>query len=324
LREVEERTLASNRAFWRSLDGRCLENNRRFQRVSSPGVSGHAVTDLDEGTLQSLLRDPDAPFRMEGVKLFKNSRSSTVAELHLPLGGVMQPAIYKRFRVTSWLDPWVALLRPTGAARSWVLGHGMRLRWLPTPRPLLLLHRKNWGLLNEGYLLTAKVQNAEDLHDFMNRMKSLPPDERKRQIRPVLEQVARLIRGLHVRRLSHRDLKASNLLVTKETDAALQSASAEPLDHWPLTNSRIWFIDLVGVRRHWRLGRGRRVQNLGRLNASFLGHPALTNADRLRFLLIYLESGLRGGSDWKGWWRAIAVATRAKIARNRRTGRPLT
>jgi tRNA A-37 threonylcarbamoyl transferase component Bud32 len=324
LREVEEHTLASNRAFWRGLDRRCLETNRRFHRITSPGVIGHAVTDLRSDVLEEMLRDPDMPFRQEGVKLLKDSRSSTVAELELPLSGVMQRVIYKRFRVTSWLDPWLALVRPTGAMRSWVLGHGMRLRWLPTPRPLLLLHRKRGRLLHEGYLLTAKVQDADDLHAFMKRMMSLTSAERKEQMRPVLEQVARLIRGLHQRRLSHRDLKATNLLVSRRTDGPVQSSSAEPLDHWPLTNSRVWFIDLVGVRRHWRLGRRRRVQNLARLNTSFLGHPAVTNADLLRFLLIYLESGLRGRGDWKSWWRGIARATRAKITRNQRTGRPLS
>src|SRR5262249_25309653 len=147
--------------------------------------------------------------------------------------------------------------------------------------------------------------------------------ERAAGLRRILEETARLIRGLHEGQMSHRDLKAPNLLVTRDSSAVKQAASTEPLDHWPLTAARVWFIDLVGVRLHRRLPRWRRVQNLARLNASFLGHPALSRTERLRFLLLYLGSGLHSKPGWKGWWREVEKATRAKVARNLRSGRPL-
>ena len=79
----------------------------------------------------------------------------------------------------------------------------------------------------------------------------------------------------------------------------------------------------MGVRRHRKLRRARRLQNLARLHASFLCHPALTRTDKLRFLRVYLQLGLLGRERWKGWWRAIAKATQAKVDRNVRSGRPL-
>jgi hypothetical protein len=203
------------------------------------------------------------------------------------------------------------------------MGHGMRLRWLPTPRPLLVLHRRRHGLHHEGYLLTAKVNDAEDLAEFLQRMSLCPTGERAKHLRPILEETARLIRELHRRGLSHRDLKAPNLLVVRQPAAGLQDASSEPLDHWGLTASRVWFIDLVGVRKHARVSRRRKVQNLARLNVSAMQHPALTHSHRLRFLLLYLESGLHGREGWKDWWKAIAAATLGKIRRNLRSGRVL-
>lgn len=319
IREIETRTAASNLAFWRHLDHRCTKTSRRFRCVRSASARGHVVADLDRAVVDELLRDPDAPFNQLGVKLLKDSRSSTVAELELPLHGVMQKVIYKRFRVTSRLDPWLALLRPTGAMRSWTMGHGMRLRWLPTPRPLLVLHRRRHGLDQEGYILTAKVNEAEELRDFVDRIKKLSSRERREKLRPVLDETARLIRILHARRLSHRDLKAANLLVTRQVSSLFQSASSEPWEPWPLTNARVWFIDLVGVRLYRHLSQRRKVQNLARLNASFLAHPAVTLADRLRFLRCYLGNN----RDWKTWWRQIEAATRVKVERNQRTGRVL-
>jgi len=76
------------------------------------------------------------------------------------------------------------------------------------------------------------------------------------------------------------------------------------------------------VRRQ-RLGRRRKVQNLARLHASFVADPALSRADKLRFLCIYLACGLHGRAGWKEWWREIDRATRAKVALNARNGRPL-
>ena len=53
------------------------------------------------------------------------------------------------------------------------------------------------------------------------------------------------------------------------------------------------------------------------------GSNLLTRSDRVRFLRVYLQWGLRGRGNWKAWWRAIAAATADKVVRNQRSGRPL-
>jgi hypothetical protein len=270
--------------------------------VRSAAAWGHAVSDLDAAELAALADDPDEPFRRAGVRLLKDSRSSTVAELEVTVGGVRRRVIYKRFRVTAWSDPWANLVRRSPALRSWVYGHGLRERCLPTARPLAVLHRRSRGLSREGYLLTEKLEGAADLHDFLAGLDALPPRERRAALRRRIDQVAWLVRDLHRRRLSHRDLKAANVLVA---------------------GASVWLIDLVGVELFRKLPHTRRVQNLTRLNASFVNSATLTRTDRLRFLRIYLEWGLRGRTGWKKWWRAVEQATRAKIRRNQRRGRPL-
>jgi tRNA A-37 threonylcarbamoyl transferase component Bud32 len=305
--QLEQRTWPSNLRFWKHRDRRCLVSNKYYRRVHSGVADGFSVTDLDAAALKPFLDNPDGPFERAGVKLLKDSRSSTVAELEVLLGGKRTPVIYKRFRVTAWSDPWVSLARRSGALRSWVFGHGLRERCLPTPRPLAVLHRRRHGLQGEGYLLTEKLENAVDLHGWLATLETLPPSARLGPIRELIDQCARLIRELHRRRLTHRDLKAANLLVTGDTSQRPQ----------------LWFIDLVGVRLQRRLPRARRVQNLARLNASFHASNALTRTDRLRFLRIYLQWALRGRRGWKRTWREIEEATTAKVARNRRVGRPL-
>jgi tRNA A-37 threonylcarbamoyl transferase component Bud32 len=302
-RDLEERTRRSNLRFWKARDRRCLESNRYYRPVRSAVAAGHAVTDLNRAALDALAADPDAPFRRPGAVLLKDSPSSTVVELDLPHGGV----IWKRFRVTSPADPLTALLRPTPALRSWVHGHGLRQRCLPTPRPLLVLHRRRLGLDWEGYLLTEKVPDAEELSRHVAGLRTVPEEERRRRLRALIEQLAHLVRQLHQRQVAHRDLKAANVLVQRTP-----------------TGPALWLIDLVGVTRHRALSRRRRLQNLTRLHVSFHLHPLLTRTDKLRFLRTYMGWGLHGEQGWKDWWRAIAVATLDKVEKNARNRRQLS
>jgi len=323
-RAIEEATLSSNLRFWAQRDRHCLGDNRYFRRARAPGVTGHVVGDFDAALLERFLADPDAAFGWPNVRVLKHSRSSTVAALEVGWNGARRRVIYKRFAVTRRSDPWAALLRPTAALRSFVLGHGLRRRGLPTPRPLGVWHRRRYGLSWEGYLLVDEVPDAVDLGAHVARLAASAGGASRRRLRGLIEQAARLAARLHQRGLSHRDLKAPNLLVSPalwsptlperpEVGAAAAAGGADQL----------WLVDLVGVRRLDRVPHRRRLRDLARLAVSFVGQAALTSADRLRFLRGYLGWGLSGRLGWPRWWRALAAAVAAKVERNRRRGRPL-
>jgi tRNA A-37 threonylcarbamoyl transferase component Bud32 len=319
-RDVERRTLISNLRFWRGRDRRCLGGNRWFRRVRSGASVGHAVADVDPAVLAPLLADPDGPFRRPGAAVLKDSPSSTVIEFDLPIGGAPRRVVYKRFAVTRWTDPWAALFRPPPALRSYVMGHGLRLRGLPTPRPLAVWHRTHFGLLWEGYLLTEKAAGAVELPAHVAGLARLPAAERRAALDRLIDQAARLIAALHERRLSHRDLKGANLLVNA---VPWSIAARGVVEGGPPAGPQLWFIDLVGVRRHARLSPARRARDLARLYASFHGRGLLTRTDLLRFLRAYLGWGQQGGADWQAWHRTVRRAFGAKLRRNRRNGRPL-
>ncbi len=324
IRDLERRTLLSNLQFWRAKDRRCLGGNRWFRRVRSAVAVGSAAADMDPAVLAPLLADPDGPFRRPDVIVLKDSPSSTVIEFDLPVGGVTRRVVYKRVAVTRWTDPLASLFRPAPALRSYVMGHGMRLRGLPTPRPLAVWHRSRFGLFQEGYLLTEKAPNAAELPHYVAGLSRLPPDERRTALQGLIGQAARLLASLHERQLSHRDLKGANLLVNAvpwfvSARGAVECGAAT--DEAP--RPQIWFIDLVGVRRHGRLTEARRAQNLARLCASFHGRSCITRSDMLRFLRAYLGFGGADARSWKTWHNAVAQAVQAKIRRNLRNGRPL-
>lgn len=276
-RDVEQRTAESNRRFWAGRVSRCLGNNRYFRKLKRGPLSGHAVHDLPDEILTPFLHDPDALFHE--AKLLKDSRTSKVAIV--TLGG--RNLLLKRVNIRSSLEPLKNAVRPSAVLRSWINGHSLRDRWLPTPRPLAMLHRMRHGLPAEGWLLTELVPE---------------PEAAKPQAAFTL---ARILRQMHDRGVSHRDLKAANILLERGTDPV--------------------FIDLVGVRLGSPPPFKQRTKELARINASFLG--AITRTARLRFLRTYLNAGECRLANWKEWWRAIRTATELKQAKNRRSGRPL-
>ncbi len=325
VRDLEQATQRSNLHFWRGHDGRCLGGNRHFRRFRHGELVGHAATDLDDTLLETLLADADAFFGTDRGGLLKRSASSSVAEVCLAGRKAPRQLIYKCFHLRRVLDPVVALMRPTQALRSYIMGHALRARCLPTPRPLAVWHRRRHGLPHEGYLVTEKVPEAVELRMFVDRLSSQTDPQSRVRLRRLLDQLGCLLSRLHERHLSHRDLKAANLLVSPAA-AVITSRGIAPLSgRSPAGTGRdqVWFIDLVGVRRLRKIKRRRRVLDLARLHASFHDHPGLTRTDRLRFLRMYLRWGLRGRYGWKRWWHQIAEATRGKIERHRREGRPL-
>lgn len=298
--DVERRTLESNLAFRAGRDRRCMGSNRYFQKVRSHLVKGLAVRDIDESLLQRLLADPDQPFRDPAAILLKDSRTSTVAEITVDTPNGPKRYIWKRFCSKKPFTGLINLYRSSPALRAWQAGFAFYVRGLPTPRPLLLLHRRGLLGAGEGYLLCEKIDDALDL---LRANDALAKFDCNRQ-RMAIASLARLVRDMHDLRLSHRDLKAANVLWTSATDS-------------------FSFIDLVGVAMLRHVPALVKMKNLARLNLSFTQSPYLTRTDRLRFLRTYLCWGLRGREGWKFWWKGVADASQVKVEQNQRRGRPV-
>jgi tRNA A-37 threonylcarbamoyl transferase component Bud32 len=301
--DIERHTGASNRRFWLARTARYAGTHRSVRKVRGRRARGLAVRDLPAEFLRDLLTDPDAVFARPGTKLLKDCTGATVAEIEMPTPDGPRAVVLKRVPATL-LGAAKNLFRSSAVRRSWLLGHGLRERWLPTPRPLAAFHTYRLGALPAcGYLLTEKVPDALPLPQAV----AACPDARA--VRAWAERLAAVLRALHERGVSHRDLKGANVLMA--------GATADPATATPV------LIDLVGARA----GRAavpfpRAARDLARLSASFLRAPAVRHAVRLRFLQAYLRTGA-SRVDWKRWWKAVSAATAAKAAKNARAGRAL-
>ncbi|WP_165065385.1 lipopolysaccharide kinase InaA family protein [Paludisphaera rhizosphaerae] len=315
---VETATRRWAERLWRRWGKRCRSTNKYFYVSKSNNALCIASRDLDPSEVAPLLVDPDAAFNAPGVKVIKDSRTTRLIEATMIVNGKPTPVVFKRFNRKKWIDPVLAIFRPSRAWRSWQAGQHLSARGIPTPQNLAFVarRRKPWfspfqGVLpHETYLITVEQLNASTLSEHVYEvLPELEGDALHAEIERLTQALASLVRLLHDRSLSHRDLKASNILIRRD---------AEPGE------SILSLIDLVGVRLKAPLPMHRRVQNLARLSVSLADAPGRTRTASLRFLRAYLPHRLQQTDEWKALWRAVEAASYTKKARNRRRGRPLS
>jgi tRNA A-37 threonylcarbamoyl transferase component Bud32 len=301
IKDLEDATMISNRGLWKSRENKCFETNRYFQKVRTGSYLGirnrHFPVELADRILDS--KDVTT---LPGMQILKNSASSTVLKFHSESDGTF---LIKRFNVKKRTHLLRNLFRSSAVKRSWKFGHTLQNRMLPTPLPLMMFEGKSFGLSSEGYLVTEFLKHHGDLKQYLVGLAQNPSSFGREKIK-LIEILARILRQMHDRGLSHRDLKASNILVLREGDSV-----------------QIRLIDLVGVREHVLVPVRRRQRDLARLNSSFLTENLVTNSDRRRFLKVYLRASRESEVKWESWWHNIDIMTTLKVEQNERRGRPL-
>jgi serine/threonine protein kinase len=313
--DIELSTRAWAERLWRRWGRRCWSRNKYFNVHRRPGFWAVASRDLDASSIQQILDDPEAILDREGTVILKDSRTALVVETTLMVKGRPTPIIYKRFNPKKPLETLLNLVRPSRAGRAWQAAQHLKSRGLPTPQNLAYVVKTGWGplgrwLTRDAYLITVKAEPSITLGDYSrDQLPLLSPRARREQIRRLTLALARLLRVLHDRSISDRDLKAANILIVGDP-------SAEEIE--------LTLIDLVGVQLLHPLPQGRRLQNLARLQISLADVPGRTRTDALRFLRAYLPWGLSTRNDWKGIWRRVERLIDSKEERNRRRGRPLS
>ncbi len=314
-RAIEKSTRVWAERLWRRWGRRCWGRNKYFFRDQTSQARGIASRDLDPSSVRSLLNDPEAPIRASGVVILKDSRTALVAETTLLVKGRPTVVIYKRFNAKKPLEWLLNQIRTSRGARAWQAGQHLKSRGIATPDNLAYLVVNPKGLFGRlgsprEYLVQVKAEPSITLGDHAREvMPFASRRERRRQIEGLTLALARTLRTLHDRSISHRDLKAANILILGDPSAEEPTLS---------------LIDLVGVQLIHPLPEGRRLQNLARLQISLGDVPGRTRTDSLRFLRAYLPWGLTARNDWKGIWRRIDRLIDSKEEKNRRRGRPLS
>lgn len=295
----------------RILDGRDKRvwgNNRDYYSLRLPTGTAYAVRDLSRGAVEALLRDPDSLWRAHADRPLKISFGSLVvaAELRDPTTGRSHSVVVKRLRAKSFWRRCADFFRRGRALQGWYRGHALAARGIPTARPLAVYLPRGAG--GDGYLITERLDAAEDVHLYAWDLARRSEPERRRRVRQTCDALGRIVGRLHNQGFTHRDLKANNLMV-RETPGGVEA----------------FLIDLDALRQGSRPKPNLCCRDLARTALSAEMHPWLSRTDRLRFLRSYLKQyAPTSQREWKPWWRMIAAQVRAELAIIRQAGRPVT
>ncbi|KON82018.1 phosphotransferase [Azoarcus sp. PA01] len=188
--------------------------------------------------LAPVVADPDRFLAAGG--LLKDGGSSTVARIDL--GG--RQLVIKRYNIKDAAHALSRLWRPSRAWHSWIEGHRLAFLGIATPQPLALIERR-FGPLRGRAWLVAESCAGPHLLQHLDAGREPPPAEAR--------ALRELFAALHRERISHGDLKATNLLWDQGTvklidlDAMRQHASTA-------AHARAWRKDRARLLRNWPEG----------------------------------------------------------------------
>ena len=136
--------------------------------------------------------------------ILKNGNTSYVSRLSWNDKDV----VVKRYNHKGIIHSLRHTIKKSRARQVWLHAHWLMMLQIPTPKPLAYIEHRRGFLLWQSYLITEYVEGRK-LYDFLRDAKT---SEQKRST--VTQQIAELLERIGKYRISHGDLKHSNILIT--------------------------------------------------------------------------------------------------------------
>jgi tRNA A-37 threonylcarbamoyl transferase component Bud32 len=187
-------------------------------------------------SLAPLLHDPDA-WLEKGVPL-KRGRTATLARIDI--NG--RPLVIKRYNIKGAAHALSRCWRPSRAWHAWIEGHRLDFLGIATPQPLAVVERRFGPLRGKAWLISEWCP-GEPLSSRWQRSEDVPPQDELDAVRSVFAQLV-------AARISHGDLKASNLL-WHEGKIYLVDLDAMRQYDTPASFAHAWRKDHERFLRNW-------------------------------------------------------------------------
>ena len=154
-------------------------------------------------SMQRLIATPEAAIA-DGT-ILKAGNTATVAKVDLQGRSI----VVKRYNIKNGLHAFSRAFRSTRAIISWRNANRLTLHKISTPEPIAIIE-KRWGPVRRQSYFICRYIPGEPISDAIKK-------RREDSVQPMqyLEGLLKLLKQLHKHRLSHGDLKASNLILYK-------------------------------------------------------------------------------------------------------------
>ena len=212
-------------------------SSSELERVKLPGKTWHACRNMDAGLKQKLLDDPDQFFMAD--ELLKDGNTCSVSDFKHD----DREYVIKRYNRKSLVYRLLHMLMPVRALTSWTGGHVLRLFGVATPKPVACLICKSGLLTSRAYLVMEKVfgreLNSIEKPALLDVQIGLP------------EKFAQIWLELDTLRVTHGDMKASNLILGSDNQLILIDLDGIGFHRLRWTYNKSKKKDLLRFLRNW-------------------------------------------------------------------------
>jgi len=182
---------------------KCLRTSKRHLRIKAGRYVGVLDRDFTQGAEPlDFIEQIDA--LMDKGQILKNGRACYVS--HLTWND--RDIVVKRYNHKGFIHSLRHTIKNSRARRGWLHAHRLRMLNIATPKPLAYIEQCKGLLVWKSYLVTEYVE-GQKLYDFLRDGNT--SEEQRSKIRG---QVMELIKRLEKHRITHGDLKHSNILIT--------------------------------------------------------------------------------------------------------------
>jgi len=228
-------------------------------------------------------------------KLLKTEEPSLVVQKNLAVGREWLSVVVKYDARRAGLREWLRSLRPSRSARNFRTARRLLESDIQVAVPIAALYKRKYFSIVESIYITKYIEGSVNLYHFL---KGQLPHNRMEQYavkKQLAEQIASILASLHKSGLWHRDAKAGNFIVCKDSGG----------------RCIVKLVDMDGIKRYMLSHRRRQLQSLWRLAASLVG--LVTRSDFLRTFNLYCNlCGPRLVGGRRQIYRRLALQAKAK------------
>ena len=267
-REVLGEVYRIKRRLWHSRARKCLKNNNVFKHTTQGNYKIHARNEWEVNRLIDLVGKHTHSVQENLSNTLKISSKTAITRLTTSHETTKSVCI-KEYRYPSFLKRFLYSLYNSPARRAWFAAHGLTALNVKTPKPIALLEKKRFGILQKSFIIMEDITTSLPCNTYISERFRHPHDKtafRKKRI--FLSCLATSFRQLHDSGIYHYDLKANNIMILETSNA---------WDFFYLDLDRVCF-DKIITHKKW-------IKNLSQLNASLPYY--ITYADRLGFYRTY-------------------------------------
>ncbi|MFZ0034316.1 MAG: glycosyltransferase family 9 protein [Sedimentisphaerales bacterium] len=204
-------------------------------------------------------------------KTLKTEGRNCVAVKTLAIGGTQLKAVLKRHCPGDGLRQFFRSFRRGRALRSFDTALKLLSCGIPAATPFAALQKKRKLLTEQSIYITEYFENSPNLYDFAAEQFSKKQGGEAAIKKQFCKQLAVILATLHKNGLWHRDSKATNFIVCKNTDGKYE----------------VLLTDVDGIKPYFLRRRSCQFRSLWHLAASVLPIAAVSRTDYLRFFKTY-------------------------------------